>query len=166
MPATKSVEATMRKNKVIIEPKNATTWFFVWEEKNNEMAINDEAKNNSPTYPVRNSGIYTLEPAFEVRKYNENGRLTVRSNPIATNVRSAKNLERTIWVSEIRKLNNTSNVLFFFSSARDRMVRAGTKTIISHGRISKKGLKEADPTTKISFTNKKFENTANNVITI
>ena len=106
------------------------------------------------------------DPVVVTRKYNDTGKLKVNSKPTATIVSKAKNFARTIWVSEMGRLKSISIVLFFFSSENVLIATAGTKTIISHGRISKKGRKEAEPYKNISLTNKKLANTPNKTMTM
>ncbi len=81
-------------------------------------------------------------------------------------VNTAKNFAKTICVSDIGNVKRTSIVLMRFSSERILMVKDGTKIKNSQGNMLKKGLIDADPTTKMSLTKRKFAKTANKTITI
>jgi hypothetical protein len=71
-----------------------------------------------------------------------------------------------ICVSESGNARSVSIVFDLFSSDRLLIVKAGIKIINIHGRISKNGLKDADPTANMSLVYIKLLKTANRTITM
>jgi hypothetical protein len=151
----------IRKNKDKVDNKNATTWFFVWEEKNKDNAIKEEATSINPRYPIRISGKYNLD-----KNDSETGNPKVNAKAIMTSVINAKNLARIICVSETGRVASISIVLVLFSSAKALIDNAGIKTKKSQGIREKNGLIDADPTKKISLINKKLAKTPKRITII
>jgi hypothetical protein len=157
----KSPDNTSKKNRVTIDSKNATTWFFVRLEKNIEMLILKAIYNNIPIYPTIISGRYN-----ELTNDKTIGKRSVRTIPIKDTVKRAKNFDMTTCISETGKVKRTSSVLVRFSSDIILILNAGAKISKNQGISKKNGSIEADPTTNISLIKKKLENTANKITII
>jgi hypothetical protein len=78
----------------------------------------------------------------------------VRLRVITITVKRLRSFASTIIFSERGNVINTSIVFALFSSLILRMERAGINMNNNHGATLKKGLRDADPTTKTSLMNK------------
>ena len=147
--------------RTIADERKATIWFLVRAEKNIPALIKAAAIRITPKYEIITSTI----PRWETTD-KEIGKLRVNVTPIAANKTKPVNFESTILSSDKGSVNKVSIVFNLFSSENERMVMAGIKTKNSQGTRPKNGLMDADPTAKISLTNKKLAKTANSMGTM